>query len=320
MLDNEGRLINYLRVSVTDLCNLRCKYCMPEKGICKTSHKDILRIEEIEEIIRTGTKLGIKKVRLTGGEPLVRKGIFKLISNISKFEEIKDIAITTNGILLKKYAKDLKKAGLNRVNISIDTLNPEKYKTITRGGKVENVLEGIRIAKEIGLTPIKLNIVLIGGFNDDEIQDFLNLTMEDDIDVRFIELMPIGEASTWSNKHFIPNTIILKKFSELIPLSSIDDGSPAKYYKLPKGKGKIGFINPISSHFCSSCNRIRITSEGKIKPCLHSDLEIDIKKLVNRGMTIEDILRKAIVSKPKNHRINSYDYIPIAREMYQIGG
>lgn len=320
MYDNQGRKINYLRISVTDRCNLRCKYCMPEKGINKTIHDNILRIEEIEEIVKASGKLGIDKVRITGGEPLIRNGIIDLIGRINNVPEIKDVAITTNGLLLEDFAQDLKKAGLKRVNISIDTLNSKKYKKITRGGDLDKVMRGIRKAKKIGLTPIKLNVVLIGGFNDDETNEFLKLTLEEDIDVRFIELMPIGEASTWAKKNFIPNTMILKKHPQLIPQFEAEKGSPAKYYKLPYGKGKIGLINPISSHFCNSCNRIRITSDGKIKPCLHSSGEIDIRELMEENMTIEEIMKFAIGDKPKSHRMNDNGFIPIKRNMHQIGG
>lgn len=320
MLDTIGRKVNYLRISVTDLCNLRCKYCMPEEGLCKKSHEDILRIEEIEDIVREGAKIGIDKVRITGGEPLTRRGIIELIGKISRIDGIKDLAITTNGLLLKKYANELKDAGLNRVNISIDSLDKEKYREITRGGNIKDVLEGIEAAKKAGLTPIKLNIVLIGGFNDDEIQDFVNLTRDEEIDVRFIELMPLGEASTWAKGHFIPNTIVLDRFPELMPLWKEDKGSPAEYYKLPNGRGRIGLINPISNHFCSSCNRIRITSDGKIKPCLHSNDEINIRTLLKENIELTDIFKLAIESKPKEHMINDFEYQPVIRNMYQIGG
>ncbi len=320
MLDNIGRKINYLRISVTDLCNLRCRYCMPEEGLCKKEHEDILRIEEIEKIVRESAKIGINKVRITGGEPLIRKGIIELVEKISRIQEIKDIAMTTNGILLKKYANDLKNAGLNRVNISIDTLDKEKYKKITRGGKIEDVLEGVEEAKRVGLVPIKLNTVLIGGFNDHEISDFVNLTKNENIDVRFIELMPLGQASTWAKENFIPNTTVLDRFPELMGLCKDDKGSPAKYYKLPNGKGRIGLINPISSHFCSSCNRIRITADGKIKPCLHSNYEINIRSLLKQNVNLLEILKLAVESKPKEHTINDLEYEPVVRNMYQIGG
>ncbi|WP_330397339.1 GTP 3',8-cyclase MoaA [Maledivibacter halophilus] len=315
-----GRKINYLRISITDLCNLRCKYCMPKEGICKKFHKDILRIEEIEEIVRQSVKIGIKKVRITGGEPLIRNGIIELVKRISSIDGIEDLAMTTNGILLKKYARDLKSAGLNRVNISIDSLDKEKYREITRGGNIEDVMAGIKAAKDFDLTPIKLNTVLIGRFNDDEIEDFVYLTQNEKIDVRFIELMPLGEASSWAKEHFIPNTTVLDRFPNLIPLKSEDKSSPAKHYKLPGGKGKVGLINPISSHFCSYCNRIRITSDGKIKPCLHSNYEINIKNLIKQNYEIIDILRFAVEAKPKEHNINNINYEPIIRNMFQIGG
>ncbi|SKC51641.1 cyclic pyranopterin monophosphate synthase subunit MoaA [Maledivibacter halophilus] len=293
---------------------------MPKEGICKKFHKDILRIEEIEEIVRQSVKIGIKKVRITGGEPLIRNGIIELVKRISSIDGIEDLAMTTNGILLKKYARDLKSAGLNRVNISIDSLDKEKYREITRGGNIEDVMAGIKAAKDFDLTPIKLNTVLIGRFNDDEIEDFVYLTQNEKIDVRFIELMPLGEASSWAKEHFIPNTTVLDRFPNLIPLKSEDKSSPAKHYKLPGGKGKVGLINPISSHFCSYCNRIRITSDGKIKPCLHSNYEINIKNLIKQNYEIIDILRFAVEAKPKEHNINNINYEPIIRNMFQIGG
>lgn len=320
MLDKQGRNIDYLRISVTDLCNLRCRYCMPEEGMVKKGHDNILRNEEIEEIVKVSSKLGIKKVRITGGEPLIRKGIIELIRSISNIKEIKDIAMTTNGILLKDYAYDLKNAGLNRVNISIDSVNEEKYKFITRGGSLEKVFEGIEAAQEAGLTPIKLNIVLIGGFNDDEIENFVNLTLYHDIDVRFIELMPIGGASQWAKQKFIPNEIVLQKFPELMAVYKKDKGSPASYYKLPNSKGRVGLINPISHLFCSECNRIRVTADGGLKPCLHSNEEINIKEVLNQRDLLEERLVYGIKSKPKEHQINELGYEPIERNMYQIGG
>ncbi|QGU94711.1 GTP 3',8-cyclase MoaA [Clostridium bovifaecis] len=320
MLDEEGREINYLRISVTDLCNLRCRYCIPEEGILKKCHSDILSVEEIEQIVKVSSKLGVKKVRLTGGEPLVRKGIVELVKKISNIQGINEVALTTNGTLLKKYAKSLKEAGLKRVNISIDTLQEKKYEYITKGGKLQDVLDGIKAAKESGLSPLKFNVVLIKGFNDDEIENFVNLTLENEVDIRFIELMPIGENGDWAQRHFIPNTIVLDKNPDLIPVASKDKSAPAKHYKLPGAKGRVGLINPISSHFCSSCNRIRLTADGKVKPCLHSNEEIDIRSTLRQGGNVLPILTKAIKVKPKQHHMNEEDYTPIAREMVQIGG
>ena len=291
---------------------------MPEKGVCKVEHGDILTIEEIEQIAKTFVSLGIEKIRLTGGEPLVRNGVLKLVENISKLEGLKDLAMTTNGVLLKKHAKDLKSAGLNRVNISLDTINSKKYSSITRGGRLKDVLEGIEEAQKVGLTPIKINIVLIGGFNDDEVEDFVKLTLTEDIDIRFIELMPIGEASTWALENFLSNEVVLKKVKELYKVEALDPSSPATYYKLPNGKGRVGIINPISCKFCDNCNRIRLTSQGKIKLCLHSNHEVDIKGALRRGENIEKLILESINNKPKEHKLEDGQYI--TKNMVQIGG
>ncbi len=320
MKDLFSRRINYMRISITDLCNLRCQYCMPEEGICKKDHDDILSLEEIVEIVKAGAKLGIDKVRITGGEPLVRNGIVEFIQMISNIDGIKDIAITTNGILLPKYGQALKNAGLKRVNISIDSLKPDKYKEITRGGDLSKVLDGINEAIRLGLTPVKLNVVAIGGYNDDEIGDFIKLTKDKPIDVRFIELMPIGEASEWGKDRFISNEDIKNKFINLVPTET-EPSSPAKYYKLSGGKGRVGFINPISNHFCGDCNRLRLTSDGKLKPCLHSNNEIDILEIVrNNPEKIYDVLKSAILSKPEKHDLYSEDHEESNRSMFQIGG
>lgn len=320
MLDKEGREITYLRISVTDLCNLRCKYCIPEEGVNKKCHSDILTFEEIEKVVRASAKLGINKIRLTGGEPLVRKGIVDLVNKISSIAGIKEVVMTTNGTLLKQLGKALKEAGLKRVNISLDTLKEDRYKNITRDGKISDVLEGLEAAKEAGLNPIKLNVVLIKGFNDDEIEDFVNLTIDKEIEIRFIELMPIGINGLKFYEKFLSSKTVLQKIPNLIPIVSKDEFSTAKYYKLEGAKGKIGLINPISHNFCSKCNRFRLTSDGKIKPCLHSNREIDIKSALREDKDIIPILAKAIRVKPKEHHINEEDYKPIDREMYQIGG
>ncbi len=318
MIDNFGRKINYLRVSVTDLCNLRCSYCMPEQGIDKKEHKDIMSLEEIEEIIRVSAKLGISKVRITGGEPLVRKGLVPMIKNVSGIDGLKELTLTTNGILLKDYADSLKKAGLNRVNISLDTLDREKYKKITRCGKLDDVLEGIRAAKEARLLPIKINVVLIGGFNDDEIEDFVNLTIKDDIEVRFIELMPLGEASSWPEESFISNEEVINKVSRLIPMPFKGHGTVARMYKLPDSKGKVGLISPVSSHFCTYCNRVRITPDGKLKSCLHSSQEINLKGANTREL--ERLLIEGMMSKPSKHNIGAFHSTQTHRNMNEIGG
>ena len=318
MKDSFGRKINYLRISVTDLCNLRCRYCMPEEGISKVHHKDILSVEEIEEIVKVFVSLGVDKIRLTGGEPLVRKGIIDIVQRIGQLDGVKDLAMTTNGILLEKYAGDLKAAGLNRVNISLDTLDNEKYAYITRGGRFQDLLDGIEAAKKVGLTPIKINTVLVGGFNEDEIEDFVALTKKEYIDIRFIELMPIGEAIKLESEYYVSNSLVLDKVSELVKVEREDISSPAVYYKLPNSKGNVGIINPISCKFCENCNRVRLTAQGKLKLCLHSNEEIDLKASLRNGEDIKKVILESINKKPESHRLESGEYV--SKNMNQIGG
>lgn len=320
MHDTCGRKIDYLRISVTDLCNLRCKYCIPEKGVPLKQHDDILTFEEIQRVVQEAAMLGVTKVRITGGEPLVRRGIADLIRLVAAVPGIRDIGLTTNGVLLAEQAVTLKAAGLHRVNISLDTLDPAKYREITRGGDIELVLAGIREARRIGLTPIKINAVLIGGFNDGEIESFVALTRSEPIDVRFIELMPIGEASTWSSEHFISNETVLERMPALAPLADQDGKSPARYYALPDALGKVGLINPISSHFCASCNRLRLTADGKLKPCLNADTEISLKEALRGKGSLGEQIRKAVSLKPESHDILGADYKPVTRNMHEIGG
>ena len=265
MLDKYGRDINYLRISLTDRCNLRCVYCMPEEGVEKACHEDVLRYEEIIKIVQTAAKLGIKKIRYTGGEPLILRNIDQLIYETSIIPGIEDIAITTNGISLLEKADELKKAGLKRVNISLDTLKEDKYKMITRGGELKKVLSAIEKCISIGLTPVKINTVLLKGINDDEIEDLINLTKDMPVNIRFIELMPIGEGEKLYSDNFISNDEVIESLTGLIPMVS-KEGSTAKLYTKKGYKGTIGFISPLSCKFCSSCNRIRLTSVGTIKP------------------------------------------------------
>ncbi len=317
MKDLYGREINYLRISVTDLCNLRCQYCMPESGVCKLEHEDVLSTEEFYEIASAFVELGVKKIRITGGEPLVKNGIIELVERLSSLG-VDDLAMTTNGLLLAEYAEDLKKAGLDRVNISLDTLNREKYSEITRGGDLFKVLKGIEEAKRVGLTPIKINTVLIGDFNIEEIENFVYITKQDEIDVRFIELMPIGEASDWANKKFVSNDKILERVPELEKTVTNDPSSPAVYYKLPDGKGRVGIINPISCKFCDACNRVRLTSSGKLKLCLHSDDEIDLRKVLRNGEDLKEVIKNSILKKPEEHHLEEGQFIK--RNMNEIGG
>lgn len=316
--DSFGRNINYLRISLTDRCNLRCKYCMPECGVDKFNHDDMLSLEEIYEITKSFVSLGVDKIRFTGGEPLVRKGMVELVAKVAKLDGVKDIAMTTNGLLLKRFAKDLKDAGLNRVNVSLDSLDPDKYKEITRGGNIEDFLSGIEEAKRVGLEPIKINTVLIGGFNDSEIKTLVNLTIDEKIDVRFIELMPIGEAASWSKERFISNDIILETVKDLIPVEREDHSSPATYYKLPGAKGKVGIINPVSCKFCDNCNRVRLTAEGILKLCLHSNKEINLREALREGRDVKKLILESVLKKEESHHLEDGEYTD--RNMNQIGG
>lgn len=319
MKDKNNREIDYLRVSVTDRCNLRCIYCMPEQGIKKKFHNDIMRFEEILGVIRTANSLGIKKVRFTGGEPLILSGIDKLIYETSKLEGIEDLSITTNGILLNDMVEDLKAAGLRRVNISLDTLDRNKYRKITRVGELNNVLSAIDKCIVKGLTPVKINVVLIKGLNDNEVDDFIKLTRDMPVEIRFIELMPIGEGI----KLYEEGAISLEEVRELHPeLISIPDkkGSTAKLFKLEGGKGKVGFISPISCKFCSDCNKIRLTAAGTVKPCLHSIEDISIKEFVSDEIALKKALSEVILNKPLEHHLEVEKRSNCTKMMYHIGG
>ncbi|AIZ37201.1 GTP 3',8-cyclase MoaA [Parvimonas micra] len=313
MKDRFGRNITYLRISVTDLCNLRCKYCMPESGVKSLCHSDILSIEEIVEIVKVASKNGIKKIRLTGGEPLVRRGFINLCKQISEINEIEDIAITTNGVYLKEMADELFENKVRRINFSLDTLVKEKYNDITRRNDFDKTMESLFYAIKKGFK-VKINVVLIGGFNDDEIQDFVNFANKYDLEVRFIELMQIGETANWSKDKFVSNKIVLEKVPEL----EFDGVSGvAKIYKIKGQKGRIGLISPISCSFCEDCNRIRLTSDGKLKPCLHSKDEINLKGL--SGEELEEVFKRGIFEKPEKHHLED-GKSESARDMNKIGG
>ena len=314
MRDQYDREITYLRVSITDLCNLRCRYCMPE-GVCQKRHEDILSFEEITEIVTAAAELGVHKVRVTGGEPLVRKGCVDLVRMLGAVKGIREVDMTTNGILLSSCAKDLKAAGLNRVNISLDSLDPEKYRSITGGGRIQDALAGIRAAFDAGLTPVKLNTVLIGGFNDGEIKEFVEWTRETPLELRFIELMPMGGA--FGKEAYLSGDAVLQRVPELEPIAQ-EDGV-ARLYRLPDGMGRVGLISPLSRHFCGTCNRLRLTSEGKLKPCLHSAQEINVRG--KHGRELVDTLREAILCKPRMHGTLDAEHLSEAgRAMNTIGG
>lgn len=313
MKDNFNREIDYLRISVTDLCDLRCKYCMPANGVKKLCHEDILNPEDISNIVSVFASLGIKKVRITGGEPLVRNGLDEIIRLIRKTPNIEEICLTTNGIKLKDKAKLLKECGVDRLNISLDTLDERKYCELTRVGELNNVLEGIKEAQKVGFKNIKINTVLIGGFNDSEIDAFIDFAAQNNLTVRFIELMPIGESKNMNSKSFITGEIISNN-PRLIFYKN--DGVSA-LYRIKNSDGLIGLISPLSNKFCSNCNRIRLTADGKLKPCLHSSNEIDLKHLSKEDL--KNTIISAIKSKPKEHHLES-GYSESMRDMNAIGG
>ena len=317
MKDSFGREINYLRISVTEDCNHRCVYCMPANAVPRswTAMKD----DDIVEVVEAAASLGITKFRITGGEPLVRPGIVDLCARIHDVKGVKEVTMTTNGTRLKEMAKDLKAAGINRVNISLDTLDEKKFRQITRGGDINKVLEGMDAAFAAGMDPIKLNTVLIGGFNDDEIFKLAELTRSCPLDVRFIELMPIGDVHQFPEQAYIPCSVVLEKVPELVRINDKAESSVTRLYKLNNGRGRVGLISPLSCDFCGSCNRLRLTADGCLKPCLHSFEEIHIKGL--HGSELQWALKLAVAHKPKAHAaLSATERSQSRRDMNRIGG
>jgi len=323
--DPSQRSINYLRISVTDRCNLRCIYCMPAEGVQLMPHEAILTYEEIYTVARAATELGIEKIRITGGEPLARLGLSKLIQMLARIDAIDDISLTTNGVLLSRFATELKSAGLRRVNVSLDTLKPDRFRQITRSNyEINDVLNGIEAAKSADLNPVKINVVVMAGINDDEILDFANKTVKDGWHVRFIEFMP-SVAVNNTSPQFVPVSKMkkrLKPLGKLEPcLPSVGNG-PAKYFRYPHASGTIGFITPISEHFCFHCNRLRLTADGKLRPCLMSDYEIDLKQPLRSGIStdgLKQLIEEAVANKPLRHHLTEGD-IPQDRLFSQVGG
>ena len=313
MQDLTGRTVDYLRLSVTDLCNYRCLYCMGEDGVQKKSHRDILSIEELAEIGRAAVACGVRKIRLTGGEPLVRRGILDLCRMLRALPELEELTLTTNGAALPQMAVELKNAGVDRLNISLDTLQPDRFRSITRRGELQEVLEGLAAAEAAGFTRTKINAVLLGGINDDEIADLAALAKDAERSVRFIELMPLGVCAGWPKERFISAEAVLRALPQLELLGS--DGV-AEVYQMPGWAGTVGLIRPMSRCFCPSCSRIRVTADGKLKPCLHSAEEIPLRGL--RGMELEEAIRHGTAKKPVGHRLTTGSNA--ARTMNEIGG
>ncbi len=328
LVDSYERKIDYLRISITDRCNLRCVYCMPPEGIELIESKEILRYEEFLRIARIAVAHGVSKIRVTGGEPLVRKGIIEFLTSLSSLTGLKDLSLTTNGVLLKDFAERLKAAGLRRVNVSLDSLKRERFLKMTRGDNLKEVLDGLEEAERIGLTPVKINMVVIKGFNDDEITEFALMSKTKPYHIRFIEYMPFNTTEGWQRDKCVTAKELKEMIERVEPLEPVVDtangAGPARRYRFKDAPGEVGFISPISDHFCGSCNRLRLTSDGKIRMCLFSDTEIDVRKALRDGSSdeaIEDLLFKAVMSKPEKHNINNENiFKKCSRTMSLIGG
>ncbi len=323
LIDRYKRIINYLRVSITDHCNLRCIYCVPYGGAPKMPYGEILSYEEILRIIKIGIRLGISKVRITGGEPLVRKGVYEFLDRLMSLDGLSDVSLTTNGILLQKNLDRIKNAGIKRINVSLDTLCRDKFKKITGHDKFHQVWKGINMALQKGFYPVKLNVVALPGINEDELQDFANLTFTHPFHIRFIEYMPLETELLNIKKQLLYPEIKarISKAAEIIPkINGVNDG-PAMRYKYKGAEGEIGFISPISNHFCSACNRLRLTAAGQLRSCLLSDRQVDIKTALRSGAPdkiLEDIFLKAVAFKTFEHNLT--DGNGIKEHMQAIGG
>ena len=323
LLDSVGRKINYLRLSITDRCNLRCTYCMPPGGIGKTGHDDILSYEELYRIAQVAVSLGIDKIRITGGEPLVRKGIVPFLQQLAEITGLGQLVLTTNGVLLEKMAADLRSAGVQRLNISLDSLNPDTFLQISRCGDLKRVLDGIEAAKTCGF-PIKLNMVVMRGINDHEIINFARLATDSAITVRFIEYMPAIRKQNWQQLVVTGSEILsrLAQFFTLLPLEQAEMAGPAKNFRILGTPGVLGVITPVSHHFCSECNRIRVTSSGLAKGCLFSDSQVDLKPflLADSNLQLARALSKIVDTKPVSHQMNPEECHHQAFSMSSIGG
>lgn len=330
LTDRFGRAHDYLRISVTDRCNLRCVYCMPEEGMEFEPDERLLSFDEIAAVVRVLARRGVSKLRLTGGEPLVRKNLEQLVAMLSAIPGIHDIALTTNGIHLAPRAERLRAAGVTRVNISLDSLRSDRFALVTRGGDIRKVLASLEESERVGFNPIKLNVVLMKGINDDEIGDFLQLTMNRSWTVRFIEYMPIGHNDDGWRSRYLPLSAVLQHCDAqgwtVEPAESVYGNGPSRNYRLSGAKGAFGLIHPVSDHFCETCNRLRLTADGNIKPCLYWTDEFNVRRIIGDDAAIEQLFRKALDAKPQNHEMAqalagaAQSHIPTARRMSQIGG
>ncbi len=329
MIDQWGRKINYMRVSVTDRCNFRCVYCMPLQGVQLRPRDEYLSYEELLKVIKAGVGLGIDRIRITGGEPLVRKDLPWFISQLKPMG-ITDVSLSTNGLLFAPMAKELKEAGLDRINVSLDTLKPDRFEKIARlYGDPGPVLEAVDAALELGMEPVKLNMVVIRGWNEDEVVDMARLTIDKPIHVRYIEVMPFSEAYEFTWDNLVPaaemREMIMNEFEDLEPVrEGIKGNGPAKYWRIPGAKGTVGFISAVTECFCGDCNRIRLSADGKINPCLGHVHEVDLKPIIrNPEATMEQLsalMADAILKKPREHNFDDKDSDFTLRVMHGIGG
>jgi cyclic pyranopterin phosphate synthase len=325
LVDDYNRHLDYLRVSITDRCNLRCIYCFPKGMIPKVNHDEVLRYEEILRIVTLGTRLGITKVRITGGEPLIRKGVYRFLEALNQIEGIRDLSLTTNGVFLKANAERIRAAGIQRINISLDTLDRSKYKQITGYDLFDQVWEGIETAQALGFDPIKINIVALKGFNEDEFADFARLTFTKPFHIRFIEYMPIGNPYLHVDQHILAPQIEkqVRQIAKLVPLSKATNDGPAQRFRFEGSQGEIGFIRPISQHFCETCNRLRLTANGQLRPCLLSDHQEDLKGPLRQGCSddaLAAVFLRAVRHKRKQHHLALNPSYAVSDPMSGIGG
>ena len=303
--DRYGRRIDYMRVSVTDRCNLRCVYCLPEGGVELKPHAEILSYEEIALILREAASLGVSRVRLTGGEPLVRRGLVPFAARIARIPGIREVSLTTNGVLLREYAEALLWAGVQRLNVSLDSLRPDRFRALTRGGDLSRVWSGIRRALELGFDPVKLNVVLMRGVNDDEVPDFARLAVTLPLHVRFIELMPLGEAKGQSSRLVTAEEVLGRVGAEwpLVPADGVAGGGPARYFRLGDSPGTVGVIAPLSRHFCDRCNRLRLEADGRLSPCLADGAGVEVRRAARAE--VRRVLAEAVMAKPARHSMDA---------------
>jgi len=324
-LDRFGRLINYLRISLTDKCNLRCVYCMPEDMVFRPSH-ELMQDDELFTMVRLFAELGFHKFRLTGGEPTIRQNIVDIVHFIAHTPGVNSLSMTTNGVLLRSLAEPLHRAGLQRINVSVDTLDPVRFKRITRWGNLDDVWAGIEAAERAGMTPIKLNAVVVRGFNENDVTALARLSVDHEWQIRFIEMMPFGEVATFAREQIVTDQEIRDRIAEeYTPLELLDDGrldGEARLYRFPNARGTVGFISTVTQPFCASCNRARLTADGILRLCLLRDKEVDLLTPLRNGASQDDlkqIILDGIWQKPWGHGLED-DVIPLKRVMSQIGG